>query len=152
MKAVLLALAMLAVVEAKPGFGFGDHFGWVGLTEGLKQAKETGKPIMVLHHREWCGACKALSKSFVDSKTLLTQSKSFVMVNCNDDAEGCDGDIHKPDGKGYFPRAFFMKPDGELLKDVGAPNGHPDYKYYYSTPKQIEDSMTNVLGLLDGEL
>jgi len=38
--------------------GFGSQYDWLSLDDGLKEAKDNGKPVMVLIHKSWCGACK----------------------------------------------------------------------------------------------
>ena len=38
--------------------GFGEHFNWQSFDQGLAEAKETNKPVMLVIHKTWCGACK----------------------------------------------------------------------------------------------
>jgi hypothetical protein len=38
--------------------GLGNHIEWVKLEEGLIQAKDEDKPLMLIIHKSWCGACR----------------------------------------------------------------------------------------------
>jgi thiol-disulfide isomerase/thioredoxin len=67
--------------------------------EAKKVAAENGKPIFVMIHKTWCGACKALKKSFASSDAIANAAKDFVMVNLEDDDE--------PKGKEWSPDGLF---------------------------------------------
>ena len=43
------------------GNGLGEHFNWVSLSEGLKLSNEQKKPLMLIIHKSWCGACRGES-------------------------------------------------------------------------------------------
>ncbi|XP_064604507.1 thioredoxin domain-containing protein 12-like [Liolophura sinensis] len=123
--------------------GWGDKVDWVSLEEGLKIAKEENKPLMVIIHKSWCGACKALKPKFAESVDIQELSKKLVMVNTQDDEEPSDSKFAQ-DGQ-YIPRIFFLNPEGEVLTDVINARGSQKYKYYYPDPKDIADSMRRVL-------
>lgn len=38
--------------------GFGDDIVWMPYHEGLELAQQLGKPLFLLLHKSWCGACK----------------------------------------------------------------------------------------------
>jgi len=123
--------------------GLGTSIAWVSLKEGLNQALEEDKHLVLIIHKSWCGACKALMPKIKASKELAEMSAKFVMVNVMDDQEPQD-DLYKPDG-GYIPRILFFDPKGNLLKDVINETGNAKYKYYYSDVKSIMASMKSVL-------
>ncbi|XP_063225887.1 thioredoxin domain-containing protein 12-like [Bacillus rossius redtenbacheri] len=123
--------------------GFGNQFDWLSLSDGLQIAKSDNKPLMLLIHKSWCGACKALKPQFASSKQLEKLSKHFVMVNVVDDEEPKD-EIYSPDG-GYIPRILFMDPAGKVLDKFYNEDGNPSYKYFYSDPSSIAASMKKVL-------
>ena len=52
------------------GRGFGDKIDWVTLDYAKKHSSE--KPIMILVHKTWCGACKRL-KPIVSRNSALSK-------------------------------------------------------------------------------
>ncbi|XP_035698993.1 thioredoxin domain-containing protein 12-like [Branchiostoma floridae] len=139
--AVLGCLSVLGCAgdDQNKGRGFGDNFAWKDFQSGLQEAKETKKPLLLLIHKSWCGACKALKPKFAASKQIQDLSKHFVMVNVEDDEEP-HGEEYTPDG-GYIPRILFMDPEGKVRRDIVNINGNPSYRYYYPDPIQVVDSM-----------
>lgn len=132
------------VIAGEPGSGkgFGDHIAWVSLEDAYGIATDTNKPIMLIIHKTWCGACKALKPKFADSTEIASLSKHFVMVNTEDDEEPTDSKF-SPDG-GYIPRILFLDSNGEVDQTVTNTKGNPKYKYYYPEPKGILHSMREV--------
>uniref|UniRef100_A0A914QHN5 Thioredoxin domain-containing protein n=1 Tax=Panagrolaimus davidi TaxID=227884 RepID=A0A914QHN5_9BILA len=108
----LFLIAIVAVFckeEVDLSHGFGEDIDWVSWDNALDLAKEQNKPVFLLIHKTWCGACKALKKNFKGSNKrteLLELSKKFVMVNLEDDEEP-DDERYAPDGA-YIPRLFFL--------------------------------------------
>ncbi|XP_068675297.1 thioredoxin domain-containing protein 12-like [Montipora foliosa] len=132
------------------GRGFGEHIDWKTYPEGLKEAQASQKPVMLLIHKSWCGACKALKPKFAESKGIDELSKSFVMINVEDDEEPQDPKFHI-DGS-YIPRIFILDSAGIVQKDIYNKNGNPSYKYYYGNTGGIVSSMKEALELMvDGK-
>ncbi|XP_041357311.1 thioredoxin domain-containing protein 12-like isoform X2 [Gigantopelta aegis] len=61
--------------------GWGDNLDWQTLEDGLKKAKEENKPLMVVIHKTWCGACRALKPLFAETKEIGEIGSNFIMVN-----------------------------------------------------------------------
>src|SRR4051812_41747603 len=76
------------------------------------------------------------------SAEIAQLSQHFVMVNCQDDEEPADGKFY-PDG-GYYPRTLFLDGRGEVITELHHPTSE-QYKYFYGSPKDFADSMSNAL-------
>lgn len=89
------------VFSQNKGNGFGDDYKWHTIQDGIKLAKEENKPILIVVHKTWCGACKKLGPQFATHNGIKELSKNFVMVN-SCDSNDCDA-RYSPDGA-YVPR------------------------------------------------
>ncbi|XP_071454731.1 thioredoxin domain-containing protein 12-like [Hetaerina americana] len=125
--------------------GLGTNYSWHSLEDGILKAKTSRKPLMLVIHKSWCGACKALKPEFAASKGIKALSSHFIMVNTMDNEEPSDKK-YAPDG-GYIPRILFLSPEGEILEDVTNEGGNPSYKYYYFNVNDIISSMKKVIDL-----
>ncbi|XP_022087741.1 thioredoxin domain-containing protein 12-like [Acanthaster planci] len=139
----LVPSVVYAGTESAVGNGFGDEIEWWSLPDGLAQSTSSGKPLMLIIHKSWCGACKALKPKFADSEAIRDLSKKFVMVNVMDDDEPNDSK-YIPDG-GYIPRILFLNQAGEVQTDLINQRGNPKYKYYYSDANGVLNSMQEAL-------
>ncbi|XP_001639665.2 uncharacterized protein LOC5519795 isoform X2 [Nematostella vectensis] len=131
-----------------PGYnldnGFGKEIQWMTMKDGLQQAKTSGKPVMLIIHKSWCGACKALKPKIAGSKEILDLSKMFIMINIADDEEPKD-DRFDVDGK-YYPRVYFLDSDGEVLKSIhNTELDYVKYKFAYGDEEQVLKSMKQCL-------
>ncbi|XP_059483751.1 thioredoxin domain-containing protein 12-like isoform X2 [Neocloeon triangulifer] len=141
---VLVSLLLLIIAEAAKvdDAGFGSQYDWHSLEDGYVEAEKTGKPIMFVMHKSWCGACKALKPQFAKSASIEKLSKKFVMVIAGDDDAPTDSKF-AVDGT-YIPRIYFMNPDKSVIDAINE-FGNPSYKYYYGSISQIEASMKKAL-------
>ena len=129
--AIAISLAVTAPVHAG-GEDWNDaNIKWMGYTEGLEAAKESGKPVCLIFYTTWCPHCTNYAKVFSDQR-LVDKSKEFVMVRLDKDQNAAVSAEYKPDGE-YIPRTYFLSPAGQLDESLTA--GRPQYKYFYDENK-----------------
>jgi thiol:disulfide interchange protein len=145
--ATVAAIGLFALTA--PALAGGDwndaNVAWKSYEEGLKEAKSTNKPVLLVFYTEWCPHCNNFSQIFHDPG-VVSLSKSFVMVRVDNDKDAATSAKFAPDGK-YIPRTFFLKSDGTLLADVTEQRA--TYKYFYNEkdPASILRSMNAVLAM-----
>jgi protein-disulfide reductase (glutathione) len=120
--------------------GWNDNIDWMKMDEGEKLSQSSNKPLMLVIHKSWCGACKALKAQFSVSKEIEELSNAFVMVNTMEPTDV----KFAPDG-GYIPRILFIDPQGTVLNDIYNESGNPQYKYYYYDTAHVLTSMKRCL-------
>ncbi|KAI6240825.1 hypothetical protein M3Y99_00389400 [Aphelenchoides fujianensis] len=107
--------------------------------------KEQKKPVFLLVHKTWCGACKQLKNSFKTSpkrKEFVDLSRKFVMVNLEDDEEPED-DKYAPDGR-YIPRLYFVDENEEVLP-IDNKKNYPRNAYYFPQLVDVIKAMKQAL-------
>ncbi|KAK7501043.1 hypothetical protein BaRGS_00007528 [Batillaria attramentaria] len=140
---VCVAFSLFCVQAANElARGWGDEIDWMPLDKAWEKSQEEKKVLMLVIHKTWCGACKALKPKFAESAEIRKLSSEFVMVNVEDNEEPSE-EKYRPDG-GYIPRILFFGPDGKLLDEYNK-NGNAKYKYFYGNAESVVDSMKNVL-------
>ncbi|MFT4569573.1 MAG: thiol-disulfide isomerase/thioredoxin [Hyphomicrobiaceae bacterium] len=124
---VFAVLSMAASAQA--GGDWNDKgIAWKTYEDGLVEAKQASKPVLLVIYTEWCPHCTRFSEIFHDTK-VVEKSKEFVMIHVERDANKAISAKHAPDGE-YIPRTYFLEPDG-TLKDIH--EDRPNYLYFYDT-------------------
>jgi len=127
--------------------GWGESINWVSLEEAKRLSASEKKPVMVLIHKTWCGACKSLKPKVAEDDELAKYSSNLIMVNAQDDEEPKE-DEYAPGGARYVPRALFLNAHTQTV-DASITNtaGNPEYKYFYYSSAHLLDSMKKAVAM-----
>lgn len=87
---------------------------WVqDLSEGLRLAKETGKPAMLYFTADWCAPCVELKKYVFSDKRVAAASSRLVNIYIDADKNYDALAAYKIRG---IPAIFFLNPGGEIVE------------------------------------
>jgi len=118
--AIGLALAAAAVSgcakEGSASAATGGEVAWVhNLEDGLKQAAEQGKPVMVDFYTDWCGWCKKLDEDTYSDARVQEKARRFVAVKVDADKDEVNRGKYGVEG---FPTILFLSPNGKEIHRV----------------------------------
>uniref|UniRef100_A0A8D0BNE8 Anterior gradient 3, protein disulphide isomerase family member n=1 Tax=Salvator merianae TaxID=96440 RepID=A0A8D0BNE8_SALMN len=130
--------------------GWGDDIIWVQTyEEGLYQAKQSNKPLMVIHHLEDCPYCQALKKVFAENQEIQEMCQNnFIMLNLMH--ETTDKNM-SPDGQ-YVPRIMFVDPSLTVRADITGRYSNRLYTYEPQDLPVLIENMKKALRLIQTEL
>jgi protein-disulfide reductase (glutathione) len=126
-----------------PADGWNERIAWRGLDEGLREAAQTGMPLMMVVHTSWCGNCQKLKRTFNNDRTLEQLSEQFVMVHV-DQEEFPEAMLYGPDGQ-YIPRVMFLDEDGNVDQRLQNPNRPHQHRYFYTPQEDLVATMRQAL-------
>ena len=121
-----------------------DNIIWHRYDEGLKLAKETGRPIMINFTTSWCGYCKKMNRTtFKDAEVIKFLNGDFVSikVDCESKLE-LDVDGYKITERNLaraeygvrgYPTYWFLKSDTQRIAPLSGyqeSNRLKDILYY----------------------
>ncbi|MCK9410278.1 MAG: thioredoxin fold domain-containing protein [Bacteriovoracaceae bacterium] len=119
MKRIVILLLILSTFAAAAN----PH--WKKFDQGMKQAKQSGKKILIDVYTDWCGWCKKMdAATYTDKKVLNYLKKNFVVIKLNaDDAEKINyagrsmtpAEFSQEMGINGYPATLFLKSNGEAI-------------------------------------
>ncbi|MGQ0674095.1 MAG: thioredoxin family protein [Hyphomicrobium sp.] len=128
--AAALLLALLPPTSAVADAGKdadvwnGVEIDWRDMRRGVREATETGKPVLMLFQATWCTACKKYRSVFKDPG-VVAASRDLVMILIDIDKDPEINSGFAPDGL-YVPRTIFLDASGEVRSDLkGADPKYP---------------------------
>ncbi len=109
LRATLLSLLLLSSALA-------DEVKWAAsYDDGLKAAKEAGKPLLIDFFKVWCGWCKKLdAETFPDEKVVKALNEGFICVLV-DAEKGAAPDLPKKSKIPECPVVLFLDGEGDPL-------------------------------------
>jgi thiol:disulfide interchange protein len=114
-KITLLAVVLLAIAGC---FSESDEIQaasihWVkNHAEGLRLARESGKPVMVYFTADWCAPCVQLKKYVFTDKKVIEASGRLINIYIDVDRDYDMLTEYKVRG---IPAIFFLNPQGEII-------------------------------------
>lgn len=98
---------------------------WVSIEDGLRQANESGKKVLVNVYTDWCDFCKKMTNTvYPDSTVRASVYDHFVSVGLNAESEKVvryqgemltEKELARKLGIRSYPTMLFLNPDGELI-------------------------------------
>ena len=98
---------------------------WVkNYADGLRLARESGKPALVYFTADWCGPCRELNKYVWSDKRVIAASKQLVNIYVDADQ---DPDTLAAQKVRRIPAVFFLSPAGEIVKQYAGDYSAADF-------------------------
>ncbi|MGP1362255.1 MAG: thioredoxin family protein [Bacteroides sp.] len=144
--AVLLLLSMFVFASQAAKTKKTETVKWYSLSEALKAAEKSPKPLFMDMYTDWCGWCKRLdADTFTNAEIAAYLNKNFYPVKFDAEQKGkiqyrgktYEGDasdrVHPlamelTNGRLSYPMTIYLKADGTVI--TGIPG--------YQTPEQME--------------
>ena len=98
---------------------------WVkNYTDGVRLARESGKPALVYFTADWCGPCVELKKYVWSDKRVIEASKQLVNIYVDVDQDTETFAAYKVRG---IPAVFFLSPAGEIVRQYAGDYSAADF-------------------------
>jgi thioredoxin-related protein len=119
MKKLIVILFLLSSVA------FAKNPQWKKFDEGMKQAKQSGKKVLIDVYTEWCGWCKKMdAATYTDKDVLDYLNKNFVVIKLNAEANETityagkkmsPAEFSQGMGVNGYPATLFLKSNGDAI-------------------------------------
>lgn len=129
--------------EGAEGADWNAAVAWREYAAGLAEAKQQGRPVLLVFYTDWCPHCHNYSRLFHDPE-VVRLSRAFVMVRVERDANRDISQVYALDGD-YIPRTFFLAPSGVVLSDLTGDN--EEFRYFFD-----EHDPTELLAMMQRAL
>ncbi|GAB4241463.1 MAG: hypothetical protein OHK005_04500 [Candidatus Methylacidiphilales bacterium] len=119
--AVMIALAAvvwigLNAMQQNPDV-HSDTNGPAAYRQAMTEAKETGKPVMVMFTAEWCGPCRQMKKNVLPSAVVQSERSKWIWVVLDVDQPENQA-LARQYGVRGIPAFFFLDSQGRQLHKI----------------------------------
>lgn len=122
----------------------GAEINWRAVGPGIREATQTGKPLIMLFHASWCTSCKRYRTVWKDPG-VVAAAKDFVMVLVDVDTEPDANGAFSPDGT-YVPRTIFYTPEGDVMRDMSGKDPQYPHTIDLDDPAELRTLMQRAAG------
>ncbi len=110
---LLWLVAMVSGCGPAPESEAGEKITWVQQhAEGLRLAKETGKPALIYFTADWCAPCVELKKTIWPDRRVVEASQRLVMIYVDVDKDPETFAAYRVRG---IPAILFLSPQAEKV-------------------------------------
>jgi thioredoxin-related protein len=86
---------------------------WYSYADGIAKAKETGRPIVIDFHADWCKWCKEMDKkTFSNAGVITAMNERFVPISVDTDHDKATATQF---GVQSLPTMWFLDSNGERI-------------------------------------
>jgi thioredoxin-related protein len=120
--ALILVGSFLSWALPLPSAEATEGVNWYHYQEGMKQAKESNKPILLDFYTDWCGWCKKMDKETYGNRDIQQLlNLNFIPIKINAESKEpvkVDGkemkmkDLTRKYAVRAYPTTVFLEPDG----------------------------------------
>jgi thioredoxin-related protein len=111
---ILFAAALwLVALPALAGENTDDGIQWYSYEDGMAKAAETGRPVVIDFHADWCKWCVELDKkTFSDARVIKVMNEQFVPISVDTDKEKVTAGKYAVQS---LPTMWFLESDGKRI-------------------------------------
>ncbi|MFO7885196.1 MAG: thioredoxin fold domain-containing protein [Desulfobacteraceae bacterium] len=114
--ALPVALTLLFLITSLPGFGICQDIQWKSYENGIEQAEEQNKKILLYFHADWCSFCKKMDTSTFQDQTLVAYlTDNFIAIAVDSEKEKKIASAYRVRG---LPTLWLLKEDSEKLSSL----------------------------------
>jgi thiol:disulfide interchange protein len=122
---LILLVLTAAGCFAASGQDSAGKIDWVkNYPDGLRLARESGKPALVYFTADWCEPCRELKKYVWSDKRVIEASKQLVNIYVDTDQDTETLAAYKVL---RIPTVFFLSPAGEIVMKYAGDHSAADF-------------------------